>query len=59
MSRKLHNFLKELFRSKFSPFFQVFETVSNSVFELGVLYTELVQNNAGIVFTAHWSFAVN
>ena len=50
MFRKLHNFLKEPFNLHL--FFQVFETVSSSVFETGDLYTELAQNKADIVFAA-------
>ena len=52
MFGKLYTFLKEPFRSIFSPFFQKFETVSNSVLEPGDLYTELAQNKADIVFAA-------
>ena len=33
-------------------FFLAFETVPNSVFEPGDLYTELAQNKAGIVLAA-------
>ena len=50
MFGKLHNFLKEAFRSEFITFFQVFEPFSNSVFEPGDLYIELAQNKADIVF---------
>ena len=57
MFGKLHNFLKELFKSKMLPFSGIWNSFQFS--NWGVLYTELTQNKADIVFAARWSFAVN
>ena len=45
MFGKLHVFLKEAFRSEFSPFFRYLSRATS-------VYTELAQNKADIVFAA-------